>query len=497
VIARAAVILMMVAGWAAFLLAFVWPTIALLFILFAQDQPPEGGFGFTSRQWGLLGRSVWLSAVATVVCLVVSLPAAYVMGRARRIVQQPLLVAAMWAVLLSPPMVMAFGWERLLPRHFDASIRCIGVWSLWAWPIPALLIGGGWSSAGRRAYEAALLCTSRFSAFIHAALPSLRRHIAASALILFIVFFGDYGVPHACGLIVFTTELLAWSTSSSRMLDAAWPAILPTVVTVLVMLILFRLWSRLEPEGPDDSSEAAPPSPFLHFVVLAVLALSFIVPMGVLGVKLASSMNFMEALQTYAPDLVYSLSIAILSGILAVCAGMAVTWVKPLARPAAVWTLIFGAIPGALIGSALIAAFNRPAFGWLYDHWIVLALGYVARFGWIGVVTAMLVFRHRDDELTAQARTDGAAPMDLLFHLYLPMNKALLCGGVAVIAALSLADVATSSLVRVPAYNPIAHVIIEKFHRFEDGMLISLSFCLVIASIPSALLLAWGLKRRR
>src|SRR3989304_3988553 len=69
-------------------------------------------------------------------------------------------------------------------------------------------------------------------------------------------------------------------------------------------------------------------------------------------------------------------------------------------------------------------------------------------------------------------------------------------GGVAVIAVLPVADVATSSLVRVPTFNPIGHVVIEKFHRFEDGMLISLSLCLVSAAIPPALLFAWALRRR-
>jgi hypothetical protein len=51
-------------------------------------------------------------------------------------------------------------------------------------------------------------------------------------------------------------------------------------------------------------------------------------------------------------------------------------------------------------------------------------------------------------------------------------------------------------MLRVPAFNPVAHIVIEKFHRFEDGMLISLSLCLVSVAIPTALLLAWALRRR-
>ena len=61
--------------------------------------------------------------------------------------------------------------------------------------------------------------------------------------------------------------------------------------------------------------------------------------------------------------------------------------------------------------------------------------------------------------------------------------------------ALAVGDLATSSLVRVPDFNPIAHVIVEKFHRREDDMLVCLSLSLVAASLPGALLAAWASTR--
>ena len=75
-------------------------------------------------------------------------------------------------------------------------------------------------------------------------------------------------------------------------------------------------------------------------------------------------------------------------------------------------------------------------------------------------------------DLVAQARADGATPFGIWRHVRIPQSLPALCCAVGVVTALSVADVATSSLVRVPHFNPIAHVIIEKFHRFEDGMLV-------------------------
>ena len=60
---------------------------------------------------------------------------------------------------------------------------------------------------------------------------------------------------------------------------------------------------------------------------------------------------------------------------------------------------------------------------------------------------------------------------------------------------LSIAEVPTSSLLRVPGPAPIAHIIIEKFHRFEYGMLISLSLWLVFASLVAVGLLGHALSR--
>jgi len=495
VISRAVTFLLITAGWAVFVLAFVWPTIAPAMVSVTQGHSPDGGFTFSWRQWGLLWRSGSLSAFATIVCLILSLPGAYWIGQGRRTAQQPLVAASFLAVMLCPPMVFAFGWERLLPRDFDPNFRCVSVWALWAWPIPAWVIGAGWSRGGRAVFEAALLSTSHVRAFIHVALPSLIPHIALSALILFVVFFGDYGVPHACGLIVYTTELLGWATSSSRLIDVGWPAIPPTAVTLLVLIVVFRLWRRCAREEVGDATLLDRPSWLLQLLVFAILVVSWLLPMGTLVVKLASTSVMVEALRTYGGDLTCSLGIAIVSGIVAVGMGVGIAALRLPTVPV-IWSVVFGALPGALIGESLVAAYNRPLFGWLYDHWTIITLGYVARFGWIGMAIGMLVIPGRKDDLSAQARTDGATEADLTAHLFIPMNWAILCGGVAVIAALSVADVATSSLVRVPSFNPIAHVLIEKFHRFEDGMLISLSLCLVSIAIPPALLLAWALRRR-
>jgi ABC-type Fe3+ transport system permease subunit len=141
-------------------------------------------------------------------------------------------------------------------------------------------------------------------------------------------------------------------------------------------------------------------------------------------------------------------------------------------------------------GEALVAAYNGPRLAWAYDQWPIVALAYVARFGWLGALAGCLVGRDLRGGLGAQASVDGAGRTAGMFYISLPRHAALLGGIGMTVLALSLAEVASTSMVRVPAFSPISQVIIEKFHRFEDDMLISLSFVLIAASVLGAVLVA-------
>ena len=57
------------ASWVLFAAAVVWPALALIARCMAEGLHLDAGAAFSSRQLGLLWRSVWLSAVAAVACV--------------------------------------------------------------------------------------------------------------------------------------------------------------------------------------------------------------------------------------------------------------------------------------------------------------------------------------------------------------------------------------------------------------------------------------------
>jgi len=486
------------AAWGLFFLADVWPSIALALVGIAQGEPPTDGFVITSRQGALLVRTLWMSGAASVACVLFSLPTAYVLGQSARMKERPLLIAMLAALLLCPPMVYAFGWQRLLPAEFNATLRCIGVWALWAWPVPAMLVGAGWSRVGRSVQEAGRLDCGPAMASVRVGLPAVRQHIILAFLVVFIIFFNDYGVPHACGLSLYATELLGWAANSPRVIDSGWPSIPVVAVTVLALWATLRLWRACAADQPANDARQGGPgsaSPVLPCVAIGCFAISCALPLAALATKLETPWFFVEAVSTYWRDILWSISLAGLAGLLTAWMGLAAGMSGRLGKTVAVWTVLLGAWPGALVGGSLVAAYNHAAFSWIYDSWPILVLSSVARFGWVGVMAANLVLGTGVSGLLDEARTNGATRTAAVAWIVIPLGLPVLAATAGIVAALSVADVAASTLVRVPFFSPLSHILIEKFHRFEDGMLICLSLLLVLVSAAGAWLVVAVLQR--
>lgn len=478
------------AGWAIFAAAIVWPTTAILIRCVESSVGASESVAPSVRQWTLLGHTAMLAGAATMLALLISIPVAATISGVRAGARRASL-AGLALVLLTPPMVFCFGWEKLLPSAVPMALRCVIIWALWATPIPAMFLAAGWARGGRRAYEAALLCASPARALLTGAWPMMRRQFLAAAVVLFTLFLGDYGVPHACGLTVFATELLGWASNSNRAIDTLRPA-LPGIFLVAVLMMVGWRWVSDKVVEEVEDREATPvaarwAAKFTLFLFIA----GWVGPLSAMSMRLGSASALTLAAKTYGGDMAWSLVAAATAGVAACVMGHALSTHRAVARAALFWMLLLGALPGGLIGLALIAAFNRPATALIADHWPILTLCYLARFGWIAMLAAHSSAA-RSADVEGQAAVDGADATAIADRLRLPMRLPAMIAAAAIITALGVAEVPASSLVRVPEFNPIAHVIIEKFHRFEDAMLAALCGSLV----ATAGLAAWIASRK-
>lgn len=469
--------------------ALVWPGAALLIQSFGEAGGNGTQLDFGMRHLLLLGRTLALVAASTLASLIIGLAAApaFTGLRYRFAFTVGLLV------LLCPPMVYAFGWQRVLPAAVNPHLGCCMVWSLWSWPIAAMIIAGGLRGL-RSSYEAALLSAGPIRAYLRIVIPALAPQILVAGLAVSVVLLGDYTTPHAFGLVVYATELLGWAASSPGVADTA-TASLPLLGVILAMLAaLFLLLRRDALPGGDYHSELRGCRGRLAAVVgLGVLA--FGIPIAALVLKLSGPKTILAAVQTYGRDLGASLAVAAAGGISAVAVSIAIAYLPRFRVPITTITVLFGVAPGALVGESLIAAYNRPGLAWVYDHWLIVAFGHSARFLWIGALAGWILARERCGNLGLQAKMDGADDFDVACYVTIPRHRAMLGGIGLTVLALSLAEVAATALIRVPGFSPISQIIIEKFHRFEDDMLISLSLLLIAAGLIGAVVLGRAVHR--
>lgn len=504
--------------------------LAALLMRCARDAPgaSAGTAVAATTHWRLIGYSTMLAAAAAVCSLAAGIAAAPQLSRLslRRPMNFGVVCAAL--CLLSPPMVSAFGWQRATIGGDHRELMCILTWTGWLWPVPGLIVASAWRSTGRTMWEAARLTAGRAACAVYVLAPLLRRPIAASLAIVFGLAFSDYAVPHAYGLIVHSTALLSVAQSSDRAADVVRASMPSMVMLASVVGVLAAVRSpERQSVGPPPAAPAArawQAVPVVYFVLHAAVPLAALIRTGSIFRDVA------ETIRQYWPDLAWSF-LAALAG--ALCVLLATLWIagpqvgldsasrRPLVerpstgraatvgvRPfagrlsflvAGVCWLLTGLLPGAVVGLSLIALFNRPLLGAVYDGWPIVAIAFAARYGWIIVAGVYVARRLVPLALLEQAAIDGATSSQSAWRVALPTSAPVLGAAALAAVALSLGELPATALVRVPGFTPIAHLIIEKYHRLEDGMLTALCLMLWLMTGGLAALVAAsaGLAGRR
>ena len=133
-IARWGIRLVLFAAVLAAVGAIVWPTIAVIADCLAARKTANSAAILTGRQGILLLKSIGLSAGATALSLFLATVPAWGLAQSRGTTRF-LFLFCLSGVVLCPPMVYVFGWQRLLPASTNPWAMCLFVWAAWAWPI--------------------------------------------------------------------------------------------------------------------------------------------------------------------------------------------------------------------------------------------------------------------------------------------------------------------------------------------------------------------------
>lgn len=262
---------------------FAVPAAVVFAIAFKPADPHGGvGAGWTLATWRSLGnphypaivwRTLWISLLATALCIVLAVPMGYHMARAGRRWRQALLlltVVPFWTSFL----VRVFAWKHLL--HPEGPIKrglvAIGL----ADPQTILLYTPGtvvlvtvytflpfailpvYAAAGKfdfRLFDAAMdLGATRWRAFLHVFLPGIRRGLLTAVLVVFIPALGSYIIPDVVGGP--ESEMLGNKIAQRTFVDRNLPhaSALAGLLTLAVLIPLLAVLINRDRGAPSSAS---------------------------------------------------------------------------------------------------------------------------------------------------------------------------------------------------------------------------------------------------
>ncbi len=363
---------------------------------------------------------------ATVACLFGSVLFAAIQHSPRRM--QPRLVVLSALPLLIPGHFAALAWIQTVgnagwlthaaegmgvPKNFLPGILysvggCAGAMALHFYPIGLAMLWVGWRAAGSAPLEAASLMMRPLRFWRHFLFGWLRIWLATGWLVIFLLCLLDYLVPFLLRRPVFTVEIMSAFSVHYDPQQAAALTLPLMAISLSVAALLGKLIARAR--WPAFTRSAAPLPHLdknLQYVLLGltgiILCVALVAPLFTF-IKMAGAWsNYRTIFISARPQILTSLRWSLLAVVLAVILAGALTLIScpPIPRHRLSWSarifthalpasmLILFAMPGSVLGMAMITFWNRASAGnwagWncmgeLYDSGIMLPLGWVTLF---------------------------------------------------------------------------------------------------------------------
>ena len=356
--------------------------------------------------------------------------------------------------------------------------------ALWTWPVACLALClalrrlDGWMFDALRLEPASMVSRWLFRWRV------ARVGVMASIVLVALIMIGTVTPLHLARVGTYAIELwaeLAATPASEqwRVQLAAWPLVLTAVLGAVVVFSGLSRWAARHSTMRDMPRRRSR----MWFVApIAGVFVSIGVPAVLLTVDLVrervpgESTTVFEAinvfLRVHGDALVDSLLVGAMVlgagvviglsvGVLEYCAARR-SWT---ARLAGACLLVTALVPGVLVGSAILRTFNT--IEWLrpvLDSPAIVAIGHVARFGFIPAMVALWLARTTPPDLVSLRRLDGADTPGGWRRTALAGQLAPVLGASIIAAALSLHEVESAIMLAPPGSDSLARRMLEMLH---------------------------------
>ncbi len=475
----------------------------------------------SAHQWLLMRNSFVLASLVTLFTFVLGVPLGILLGKSDLPLRR-FLTLLFTVPLLIPPYIVAVSWfdllgrGGLLARGFGVSTAgiddllfglpgCVFVLVSIYLPIPMLLTMIFTHAIDPRLEEAGRLFSGWRGVLRGITLPLILPGLLLSALLVFLLAFGEFSVPTFLRYAVFPVESFT-QFSAFYDFDAATVTVLPMAGVALFLLVAESVFLR------DRAWRAlfAPASARILVIPLGawrrgwlilVALMGFflvIVPLAVLPVQATGAYG--EAFGRAAASLWRSLAYAAGGATLLVVLGFLVGYLihtKALRcwRSVDTLTLFLFALPGTVIGIGLIGLWNRPATNWIYATPLIILFGYLAKYTALTSRITVSQLARIPSSMEEAARIAGAGWYRRLLLIVVPLARRGLLAGWLVAYLFSLRDTSITMLVYPPGHETLPVRIFTLMANGSPSLIAALCVIMVGAALlPAGVLwamLAW------
>jgi iron(III) transport system permease protein len=467
----------------------------------------------------LMGHSLQLSLLTASIATLIGVPLGILLGKT----DLPLrgsLTLLLTAPLLIPPYVLAVAWFSILGRTGVLGGILPDAWSqkisseffgLWGctfmlasafMPIAMLLTITFLRTVNPQLENAARLISRWSSVLFRITLPLVLPAIAFAAVLIFLLSFGEIGVPMYLRFAVYPTEILTQFAAFYDFRTATVAAVPLLVVTLVILGLQAGLHQRVLQLGRRTASEETVQislGPW-RFPLLALVAAFAIVVVGSpLGALLAESWSlatYQVALTRAGDSVIRSLAFAAAGATALAVLGFFWGYLTERRTLSFWWTnewlaFLLLALPGSVIGIGLISVWNTAATNFIYASPVILILGYLTQYAILPmrVVSASLAAVPRS--LEEAAWLSGAGWFITLRRIVAPLASRGLLAAWLISYVFSLRDVAMSIVVYPPGYDTLPVRILTLMANGAPSLIAAL--CIILIAITIVPLGAAGL----
>ncbi len=466
----------------------------------------------SARQWTLMGHSLALSFLVTMLTVAAGMPLGILLEKTDLPFRR--FFSALFVIpLLIPPYIIAVSWFNLLGREgllahllgasvLEATSRllfglpgCVAVLSSIFLPIPMLLTMIFLRTINPRLEEAGRLVSGWRVVLKRITVPLILPGVMLSAILVFLLSFGEFSVPNFLRYDVFPVESFT-QFSAFYNFKAATAAAVPLAAVALILLLAEAafLRDRTYQLRPSLETESLPPIELgalrkWVFVSVAITGLVVVIlPIAVLVIQSAGIDAYAEALSRAGNSLLRSLMYAVTGATLLAFLGFFTGYLiqtKALKcwRSVDSLTIFLFALSSTVIGIGLICLWNTPWTNIIYSTPLIIILGYLAKYTALSSRISATQLAQISPSMEEAARVAGAGWFRRMVFIVVPLARRGLIGGWLVGYIFSLRDTGITMLVYPAGHETLPVRIFTLMANGSPQLIAALCMVMITATL--------------